>query len=77
LESFGGIVPLHWTLGSIQDYNQAANRAARQLHFEWRNHAGTISVRKFDGKEAEERAERLAIPLVGRRKANVSVDWNG
>jgi hypothetical protein len=77
LASSGGIVPQRWTPGSTQGYNQAANRAARQLHFEWRNHAGTISVRKLEGKEAEERAERLAIPLVGRRKAKVSVDWNG
>jgi hypothetical protein len=77
LESSGGIAQQRWTHGSTQGYNQAANRAARQLHFDWRNHAGTISVRKFDGKKAEERAERMAIPLDGKRKAQVSVDWNG
>ena len=40
-----------------------------ETHFDWRNYAGTIPVRKFDDSKAEERAKRLAIPLDGKRKA--------
>ena len=63
-----------WINSRLQSGSQPA---AQRLHSEWRNYAGTISARKFNGKEAEERAERLAIPLDRKRKAKVSVDRNG
>ncbi|HEV2381820.1 MAG TPA: helix-turn-helix domain-containing protein [Terriglobia bacterium] len=53
-----------------------ANRAACKLHSEWRRHAGTIPVRKFNAPKAEERATRLAIPLDGEWEFEISADRN-